>query len=460
MTQEYVSLLSNKQRSHEETGFHADTTRYPAEMFDFQRDIVTWACKKGKSAIFAGTGLGKSIMSLTWADQICHYTGGNVLILAPLAVAPQTVREGQKFNIPVNICRKQDDVKPGINITNYEILDKFDTASFHGIVLDESSILKNFSGKVKAQILNAFKDTPYKLACTATPSPNDHMELGNHSEFVGAMTSQEMLSMFFVHDGGDTAVWKLKGHAKEEFWKWVASWAVMLQNPRDLGYDGTQYDLPPLNIEKVVVTPEKTAFFYKRAVTLNDRRLARKESIDDRVKAISEVVNGSDETFLVWCDLNDESAALKAAITDSVEVKGSDKQEYKERSSNDFVDGKIRVLISKPSIFGMGLNYQHCHNMVFTGLSDSFEAYYQAVRRCWRFGQDKQVNVWIVTSVHEGAVVANIKRKEEQFTEMLSGMIAATQELCSDNIRGTTNNQDYNPAVSMKLPAFIGGVEA
>jgi DNA modification methylase len=437
----YHSFLESKARSHQESGFIPGVL--PSSLFDFQRDIVIWACRKGKSAIFAGTGLGKTIISLSWADQVVKFTGKPVLILAPLAVAPQTRDEGVKFGIPVNLCRSQADVKPGINITNYEILDKFDCSGFAGIVLDESSILKNFSGKVRTQIIETFRETPYKLACTATPAPNDHTEIGNHAEFLGVMSRTEMLSLFFVHDVMNVQDWRLKRHAVKAFWEWVASWAVMLQNPRDLGYDGTQFDLPPLNIVPEVVTPETTAFFYRKATTLTDRRTARKESIKERVSRIAEIVNNSDDTFLVWCDLNDESAALKAAIPDAVEVRGSDKPSFKEQTSSDFCQGKIRVLISKPSIFGMGLNFQHCHNMVFTGISDSFESYYQSVRRCWRFGQNNQVNVWIVTSVHEGAVVQNIKRKEKQFQEMLSGMIAATSELCKEHITGKEHKTEY-----------------
>lgn len=439
---EYLDFLKNKEKKHVEGGFQCGSLS--PVLFDFQRDIIIWACKKGKCAIFAGTGLGKTIIQLAWAEQVVKHAGKPVLILAPLSVSQQTKREGDKFSIPVTLCRSQSDVDlHGINIANYEILDKFDTSIFSGVVLDESGILKNFSGTIKNKIIDQFLSTPYKLACTATPAPNDHMELGNHAEFLNVMSRNEMLSMFFVHDVQHVQDWRLKGHAVKTFWYWVASWAVMLQNPRDLGYNGAQFDLPDLNIKNSVVTPQKTAFFYKKAATLSDRRLARKESIKERVSAISDIVNASDETFLVWCDLNAESSELKAAIPGSVEVRGSDKSTYKESVSNDFCDGNIRVLVSKPSIFGMGLNYQHCHNVIFTGLSDSFEAYYQAVRRCWRFGQDKPVNVWVVTSVHEGAVVLNIKRKERQFQEMITGMISATSELCKGNIRGIEHISEY-----------------
>jgi len=453
MMHEYISLLSKKQKLHTESGFEAG--ELPAGLFDYQADIVRWATKKGKACIFAGTGLGKTAMQLSWAEQVENATGGNVLIVCPLAVAAQTVQEGKMFGINVTHCRTMDDVKPGINIVNYERLHLFKPEVFAGVVLDESSILKNYNGTIRNQICEMFRDTPYRLCCSATPSPNDHTELGNHAEFLGIMTMQEMLATFFMHDGGDTSVWRLKRHAVKEFWQWVASWAVMLQNPRDLGYDGSRFDLPALNIEQITVEPKETAFFYSKAKSLSERRTARKESIAERVAAAAELVNKSKEPWIVWCDLNDESKALTAAIPDAVEIKGTHKPEYKENEMNKFSSGDTRVLVTKPQIAGWGLNWQHCHNMAFVGLSDSFEMVYQAIRRCWRFGQTKPVNVYFITSKYEGEVVRNIKHKEKLFQEMLSGMIAATQELCSDNIRGTTNNQDYNPAASMKLPAFI-----
>jgi hypothetical protein len=352
------------------------------------------------------------------------------------------VREGQKFGINVNYCRGQSGIKPGINITNYEMLEHFDTHHFKGVVLDESSCIKCFSGKVRNQIIDSFCRTQYKLSCTATPAPNDHMELGNQCEFLGIMNYSEMLATYFVHDGGDTSKWRVKGHAVEAFWQWVASWAVMMQNPRDLGYDGSLFDLPPLNMVQHTVTP-KSSRFQGRGVakTLNDRRAARRESLNERV---------------VWCDLNVESEQLSKMIPGSVEVRGSDKPEYKEKTSMDFCEGKIKVLVSKPSIFGMGLNYQHCHNMIFCGLSDSWEMLYQSIRRCWRFGQEHQVNVHIITSEAEGAVVQNIKEKEKRFNEMLQGMISASQAITKENIRGSFRMSDeYNPQEKMVVPEWV-----
>jgi DNA modification methylase len=429
---EYEQFLEDKKITVIPCGITVSTEDINPLLFEFQRDIVRWALAKGKAAVFAGTGLGKTGIQLEWANLVNKYTGGDVLILAPLAVAQQTVREGQKFGISVTLCRSQEDVQPGLNIANYEMLHKFDPDKFIGIVLDESSILKSFTGKVRTQIIEMFQHTPYKLACTATPAPNDHMELCNHAEFLGVMTRAEMLAMFFVHDGGNTSQWRLKGHAQDRFWIWVASWAVMLSKPSDLGYEDGAFILPPLNINHVTVLAEGP-----EAKTLTERREARKNSIDDRVNLCAAIVNQSEDRWIIWCGLNAESELLTKAITDAVEITGSHKSEYKEKSMNDFSEGRIRVLVTKPSICGFGMNWQHCNKMAFVGLSDSFEEYFQAVRRCWRFGQQKPVDVCVITAETEGAVVINIKRKEEEFEAMLSGMIAATQEITKENLQST-----------------------
>lgn len=444
----YEDFLKSKTFSAKPSGFKVPDEDVSPKLFPFQRDIVKWACVKGKAAIFAGTGLGKTAIQLEWARHVCNHGEGNVLILAPLAVVSQTQKEGEKFGIHVTACRNQDDVRDGVNITNYEMLDHFDVMSFSGIVLDESSILKSFTGKVRTQIIESFCKTPFRLACTATPAPNDHMELGNHAEFLGVMTRTEMLSMYFVHDGGKTSQWRLKGHAKEAFWRWAASWAVMLQMPSDLGYDDNGFKLPALNITQEVV--DKTGYVVKEAKTLQDRRSARRDSLDDRVSRVAEIVNGSDGPWLVWCDLNVESDALKKIINGAVEIKGSDDSAVKAQTARDFADGNIRALISKPSIFGFGLNFQICHKMVFTGLSDSFEQYYQAVRRCWRFGQQNQVEVYVITSEKEGAVVKNIERKERAFEKMLSGMVANMQEITKENLKSVGRDRDtYQTDISV-----------
>ena len=451
---EYKEFLAAKQKMIIDSGRDVADNEINQHLFDYQHDIVKWALKKGKSAVFAGTGLGKTRIQLAWADLI----QGKVLIFAPLAVARQTVTEGREIGISVNLCRENGDVKDGINITNYDRMERFDLSQFTGIVLDESSILKSQTGKTRNWLIENCQSIPYRLCCTATPAPNDYMELGNHSEFLGCMTEMEMLAMFFIHDGGDTAKWRLKKHAVKDFWEWVASWAVMMTNPSDLGYDGSMFILPKLNITQKEVMTENSegCLFAVEAKTLQERQQARRDSLHERVSACAEIVNNSSEQWLIWCNLNVESNLIAKSIPGSVEVCGNDTPEHKTNSMIGFSEKKIRVLVSKPSICGFGMNWQQCHNMIFVGLSDSFEQYYQAVRRCWRFGQTKEVNVYVITADTEGAVVANIQRKERDFEEMLHGMIAATQNITAGNIRRTTREQrKYNANTKMKLPEWL-----
>jgi DNA modification methylase/superfamily II DNA or RNA helicase len=379
------------------------------------------------------------------AAGVCDETGGDVLILAPLAVAQQTRREGEKFGISVAVARSQSDVRPGITITNYEMLPHFDASHFAGVVLDESSILKSYDGKTRTAITQAFGRTPYRLACTATPAPNDHMELGNHAEFLGIMSRTEMLAMFFTHDGGDTSKWRLKGHAEAEFWKWVCSWAVMLRTPSDLGYSDEGFNLPPLRYHQITVDvtrqeqSQEGAQLYLmpvEALSLIDRRNARKVSLLDRVIAAADLVNNSRDAWIVWCNLNSESEALVKAIPGAVEVTGGDSNQHKEQAMADFVDGRVRVIVTKPSIWGFGLNLQHCHNEAFVGLSDSFEEIDQAIHRCHRYGQTEPVDVYIITSELEGAVVRNIERKRADHERMTDQMIAQMKDLNTADVHG------------------------
>ena len=445
-----MDFLKSKRFVLESSGFDIDKSELNQKMYDFQKDIVRWALAKGRSCIFADCGLGKTLMQLEWAMQVHNHTTGKVLILAPLSVCEQTKREGLNFGYDVNICESQSDVVNGINITNYEKLDKFVANEFIGIVLDESSILKSFTGKVRTSIIDNFENVPYKLACTATPAPNDYMELGNHSEFCGVMRRTEMLAMFFVHDGGETSKWRLKGHAEDVFWQWMASWAVFVDNPRNLGYEVEGYDLPKLNITEIIVDGETTD---GSSLTLMERRKARKDSILERCQKAADLVNQSDEQWLVWCDLNDESSNLHSLISDSVEVKGSDKDTHKSSSMLKFSNGEIKCLVTKPKIAGFGMNWQNCHNMIFTGLSDSYEQYYQALRRCWRFGQDKEVNVYIVISAKEGCVKNNIERKQNDFIKMQSQMTELTKEITKKELKRTCRiSTPYNPNELMKLP--------
>lgn len=449
---EYVDFLKNKRFVLESSGFDIDRNDLNPMLYDFQRDIVRWALKKGKACIFADCGLGKTPMQLSWAYQVHKHVGEPVLILAPLAVAEQTRREAEKFGYYAKVVADQSECINGINITNYEKLDHFVANEFCGIVLDESSILKSYSGKVRTDIINNFHAIPYKLACTATPAPNDYMEIGNHAEFCGVMTRSEMLSMFFVHDGGETSKWRLKGHAVDVFWQWLATFSVFVDNPKNIGYFTEGYDLPELKIHEICVDADEPIH---ETLSLTERRDARRESLELRCKYAADLVNNSDEQWLVWCDLNAEGDLLEKLIDESKNVQGSDKNDYKANTMLSFSENKLKCLISKPKIAGFGMNWQNCHNMIFTGLSDSYEAYYQAVRRCWRFGQEETVNVYIVISAREGCVRENIERKQNDFLRMQSEMTELTKEITKKELRSTCRiSTPYEPNVKMILPKW------
>ncbi len=641
MTDTYTEFLTSKRLRVESVGFDADPATFPPQLFAFQRDLTRWALRKGRAALFCGTGLGKTAMQLTWADRVAAHTGGDVLILAPLAVAQQTVREGEKFGIPVTLCRDASDVRPGVNIANYERLHLFDPARFIGVVLDESSILKSYDGATRTAIIDGFAATPYKLACTATPAPNDHMELGNHAEFLGVMSRVEMLAMFFVHDGGETQKWRLKGHAGGDFWRWVCSWAVMIRKPSDLGYADGAFSLPPLVMRPHVIedwTPTEGRLFAVEALTLTERRNARRKSMTPRVDRVVEVVNASHadwnltgncgklaacgnqntpndaeqntnpmqpsasgdadsrarqkktrhtcvsttppiksglqnngspaplsetsndgsvtptipssesdadlnlasetraanetldslpssestqplttlcsppravsapsadqqtvtsagtgstsitamqpelsegcsvlpatsgsansatipnssaalqvtspsgarpEPWVIWCDLNAEQDALARAFGDrAISIYGSLSPDEKTDRLLSWLAGDRPILISKPSIFGFGINMQHCARVAFVGLSDSWEMYYQAIRRCWRFGQTRAVECHVITSIGEGAVVANIERKERDADTMTAEMVGHMSAQTMADMGGSERAMDdYN----------------
>jgi len=461
----YIDFLHSKIDVAPETGIDVPMESLNPLLFDWQRKIVRWALRKGRAALFEDCGLGKTIQQLEWARIVWEHCRSPVLIVAPLAVAEQTRREGQRFGYPVTVCRSQADAAPGINICNYEMLGHFDPAAFGGVVLDESSILKNYAGKLRGEIIGMFRDTPYKLSCTATPSPNDYMELGNQAEFLGVMSRTEMLSTFFIHDGGSTSKWRLKGHAEERFWAWLASWAAVLTTPEDLGYSGDGYRLPEKATTEHIVCAEgflagdELSLFPQEARTLSERRQARARTLEARCRRAAELVAGEPEAqWLIWCDLNSESQRLAELIPGAKEIRGSDSPEEKARWMEAFTLGKLRCLVTKPSIAGFGLNWQGCHNMIFVGLSDSFEMMYQAIRRCWRFGQKKTVNVHIITSEAEGAVRENIARKERQAQAMARNMAAYTRELLKKDIRGAApDRQAYRPEREMVIPKWLGG---
>jgi len=433
----YQEFLQAKQKAHIESGFEVNQTDLNKNLFPFQKHIVTTALKAGKYAIFADCGLGKTLMQLAWAKQVSEYTGKPVLILAPLAVSSQTIREGVKFGIDVS---KYDCIKAdGIVISNYEQLENIDCSQFSGVVLDESSILKNFTGKTKERILESFTNTPYKLACTATPSPNDAMELGNHSEFLGYMGRNEMLAMYFVHDGGNTSKWRLKGHAIDSFYAWVRTWAVMLSNPCDIGFEMDGYNLPSLNfVDHQIKTPKKDngALFNDVAVNATNFNQELRSTIEQRLGKAAEIANSTDGQVIIWIKQNQEGEYLRKLIPDAVEVKGSDSPELKESRLLGFADNDFRVLITKAKIAQFGLNYQNCQTQIFASLDFSFEGLYQAVRRSYRFGQDKDVTIHMITTDTMQNVVKSIQDKQKQFETMQHKMTKAMNAISKKYTEG------------------------
>lgn len=431
----YTEFLASKRHKIVAAGFDVPRDALNAALFDFQKDIVTWALRIGRTAVFADTGLGKTAMQLEWARHIAEHTGGDVLILAPLAVAGQTVREGKKFHIDVTRCRTQEDVKPGINVTNYEMLDHFDTSKFIGVVLDESSILKSFTGMTKRMLISRFAETKYKLACTATPAPNDYLELGNHADFLDVMASNEMIARWFINNSMEAGDYRLKQHAEKDFWRWVHSWAVSLGKPSDLGYSDDKFILPALKIERHIVgvdysvTTPGLLFRDSKlsATTLHEEmRLTAK----DRAAKVAEIVATDIKSpWLIWCNTNYEADELIELIPDAVNIHGGMNFKDKEDGLIDFAEGRTRILLSKPSLAGFGMNFQVCRNVAFVGLSYSYEQFYQAIRRCWRFGQKKPVNVHVVYAETEGDVLKAIIRKQEEHEKMKEAMNDAMREM-------------------------------
>lgn len=451
--QNYDSFLSSKRIKAESHGADVGLSEVHPRLFDFQKDIVRWACKKGRAAVLADTGLGKTMIQLEWARLM----GQNTLIIAPLSVARQTVREGQKIDVEVRYVRNQDQVTPDhrIWITNYEMIGHFDASAFGAVVIDESSILKALDSKTRRLLTDMFVDTPYRLACTATPAPNDRAEIGNHSEFLGITKMADMLAMFFVHANKETISevngyklrrklgndngqeWRLKHHAEEKFYRWMASWAMSIRKPSDLGYSDEGFILPPLTIRPKWIdysyTPDNQLVF-TGLNGLSGQRAVRRETLDLRCQTAAELVNGNDEQWIVWTGLNDESNLMASLIPDAIEVVGSDSPEDKATAIEAFQDGKHRVLVSKVSICGFGMNFQQCHNQVFVGLSYSWEEWYQAIRRCYRFGQQHQVNIYVVLTEAEREVYDTIMSKEAVAKDMSEQLIGHVRKYEMDEL--------------------------
>jgi hypothetical protein len=430
----------------------------------FQRDLVIWALRRGRAALFADTGLGKTLMQILWADAIAKYTGGRVLILAPLSVSKQTEAEARKFGLIATRVHDGSGIgETGVYVTNYDRLHLFDASKFDGIVLDESSIIKNFAGKILAQLLESFRDTRYKLACSATPSPNDHTELGTHAEFLGVCTRTEMLAEFFCHDGADTSVWRLKGHARSAFWRWVSSWAAMLRRPSDLGYSDEGYVLPALHVHEHVSaadaqqTREAGLLFAEPVKGLMDRRKARRSTLNLRVQGCADLVQSDAEGWVIWCELNDEQEALRKLLGDqAVSITGSMPAIEKENLHDAWFRGEKRIIITKPSIFGWGLNWQHCARMAFVGVTDSFERYYQAVRREWRFGQKREVHVHLFYNEIEGRVRENLTRKEAEMIKMSEELGKETRDMVRSAVHGAERTRNLYADRAILMPAWMG----
>lgn len=440
MTSDYQAFLAQKRIVAPTIGRDVDTGDIHPALFDFQRDLVRWAVRKGRAALFADTGLGKTRMQVEWARLV----GGLTLIVAPLSVARQTVKEAAKIGVVVTYVRQPSEIgEDGIYITNYELIERFSAAPFAAVVLDESSILKALDGKTRQRLTELFAETPYRLCCTATPAPNDIAEIANHAEFLGVMRRVEMLASFFVHDDDG---WRLKRHAETAFYRWMASWAMSVRRPSDLGYNDDGYALPPLTVSPLWVSSDYVPdgqMFFTTLKGIQGRTAVRKGTLDQRVAAAAALVNADDQTWIVWCGLNDESDALAAAIPGAVVVEGAMTPDEKATRLEAFQDGQYRVLITKPKIAGFGMNFQHCARMVFVGLSDSFEAYYQCIRRCYRFGQTRPVDARIVLSDAEEVIYHNVMQKELEAQTMSQKLIEQVQAYEREEIVAAPHQAAY-----------------
>lgn len=447
--QSYDALIDKKRYRRKAHGF--SPSFMPDYLFDFQKELVTWACETGKAALFEDCGLGKTVQFLTYAENVKRQKKCNVLIFAPLAVAEQIRREGEKFGIDVCHCR-DGKFEPGINVTNYERIDRFRADDWGAVILDESSIIKNFAGKFRDKVTSFMEGIPFRLLASATPSPNDFMELGTSSEALGYLRRVEMLSTFFVHDSKDVQKWAMKGHGKKPFWRWMATWARAVRKPSDIGYDDGDFVLPEMRMIQHVMQskPLPGQLFATPALTLNDQRRERRSSISDRCDMVAEIANAEDSPFIAWGDLNDECDMMERVIKDSVQISGSDKDTEKEAKILDFVNGNVRALVTKPKIAGFGLNFQHCNRMSFFP-SHSHEQFYQASRRCWRFGQKKNVECHIVTTEAEQTVIENMKRKEAQSMELFSGIVSGMKDFQTKDIFA----YGYEASIKMEIPKWL-----
>lgn len=455
---EYQKFIESKKLVVADAGFAP--LSIPDYCFPFQKYCVETAIRRGRSALFLNTGMGKTRCQIEWARQVAEHTGKPVFIAAPLAVSQQTVREAKRMGIDVKYCKDGDEVSGSrICISNYERIGKFDHSLWSGVVLDESSILKAYSGAMKTAIFKAFARTSYKLACTATPAPNDHLELGNHAEFLDVMSSHQMIARWFINDTSQFGTYRLKGHARTPFWDWVSSWATMASLPSDLGdFSDDGYVLPPLvdatHIVDVDLSREAGAATLFRIVEMSATNLhkEKRRTAADRARKLAELVAAEpDEQWLLWCETDYEADAITDAISDALDVRGSQSLDVKENALSGFSDGSVRILVTKPKLAGFGLNFQNCARVAFVGATYSFESYYQAIRRCWRFGQRRPVHVHMVASATEREVLAALASKRDEFTQMREQMFLAARRAK----QAKAADGSYCPTVPMVLPAWL-----
>jgi superfamily II DNA or RNA helicase len=458
----YAEFIARKRMQVATYGF--DATVINPHLKDWQARIVKWAVKRGRAALFEGTGLGKTLQQLVWCENVVKHAGP-VLLICPLGVRLQTKEESAKFGIgcDVRLVQDQSECGPGVNITNYDRIEKFTANQFAGVCLDESAILKGLTSKTRKTLCEMFSNTNYRLACTATPSPNDHTELGNHAEFLGVMKSVDMQTRFFYHDSGDTASWILMPHAEKSFWEWVASWAVCIGMPSDIGGDDDGYVLPELNTYRHFVEIPELAltdgmlFNVGRTISATNIHQEKRLSVEFRIeKALDVIRNEPDRKCVVWCDSNQEQDMLEDSLGElCVSIQGSDSAENKERMEREWRCGDVPVLLTKGSIFGAGMNWQHCSKMVFVGLTYSFEQYYQSIRRCWRFGQQNEVDVQLIIAETESAMQSAIARKESDFESMRSGMAEAMRSRTLEEFGLDNRRIEVVPTNTMTVPEWL-----
>ena len=460
MLDDYQSFLATKAVAAPMRGM-ADVPPLAGHLFGYQRDCVEFLLRAGAGGLFLDTGLGKTACQLEWAAHAAEATNGRALILTPLAVARQIEAEGRRWGYPVRVIREQDEAGEGINVTNYDRLDRIDAGSFGAVALDESSILKAFGGKTTRKLIETFAGHRYRLAATATPAPNDHMELANHAQFLGVMPASEMLMRWFVNDTAEASQsWRLKGHAVEPFWDWMASWSRMAERPSDLGYSDDGFVLDPMKIVRHRAEHNGPVIggglFGTLEVSATEMHAVKRQTAEARAQRIGELVRDG-EPWLIWCDTDYEADALMAVMPpDAVEVRGSHPVERKESGLAAFVDGSARILVSKPSVCGFGMNFQHCARMVFVGIGDSYEQYYQAVRRCWRFGQQNEVKAYVVLSEPERAVFDNVLRKEAEAEEMARELVKHVAAYERAEIEGASlGNFNDGHNTEMEVPAWL-----